>query len=98
MVTVHLLAREVEEITTRDGAQLLRGRAARPVRFQHCAQPPHRGTDGVDRALRLVVGGPDLGDGTGLASYVPLAWQGRLAWLLKKHIDRGFISEYDGKP
>ena len=39
----------------------------------------------------------NLGDGTGLAAYGPLAWRGRLAWRLKNLIDRRFIAEYGVK-
>lgn len=40
----------------------------------------------------------NLGDGTGLAAYGPLAWRGRLAWKLKNHIDRRFMAGYDRNP
>lgn len=36
----------------------------------------------------------ELGDGTGLAIYGPLAWRGRLAATLKHRIDRRFMAEY----
>ena len=36
----------------------------------------------------------NLGDGTGLAIYGPLVWQGAAAWKLKSYIDRKFVKEY----
>jgi len=36
----------------------------------------------------------ELGDGTGLAIYGPLAWRGRLAATLKHRIDQRFMAEY----
>ena len=36
----------------------------------------------------------NLGDGTGLAIYGPLAWRGAAAWKLKSYIDRKFVKEY----
>jgi len=36
----------------------------------------------------------ELGDGTGLAIYGPLAWRGRLAAKLKHRIDQRFMAEY----
>jgi NADH dehydrogenase FAD-containing subunit len=36
----------------------------------------------------------NLGDGTGLLTWGPLSWHGRLAFWLKDHIDRAFLREY----
>jgi len=36
----------------------------------------------------------NLGDGTGLATYGPLVWRGRLSWKLKHHIDKKFVEEH----
>jgi len=36
----------------------------------------------------------NLGDGTGLAVYGPLAWRGRLAWNIKNRIDTRFVEEH----
>jgi NADH dehydrogenase FAD-containing subunit len=36
----------------------------------------------------------NLGDGTGLATWGPLYWHGRLAFWLKDRIDRAFLREY----
>ena len=36
----------------------------------------------------------NLGDGTGLAIYGPLVWRGRLAWRLKRYLDKKFVREY----
>ena len=36
----------------------------------------------------------NLGDGTGLATWGPLYWHGRLAFRLKDRIDRRFLAEY----
>ena len=38
----------------------------------------------------------NLGDGTGLATWGPLYWRGRLAFLLKDRIDRAFLRKYRG--
>ncbi|MDQ3302410.1 MAG: hypothetical protein M3518_03550 [Actinomycetota bacterium] len=36
----------------------------------------------------------NLGDGTGLAIYGPLAWRSQLAWRLKSYIDTKFVRDY----
>lgn len=36
----------------------------------------------------------NLGDGTGLAIYGSLVWRGRLAWRLKRYLDKKFVEEY----
>jgi NADH dehydrogenase FAD-containing subunit len=40
----------------------------------------------------------NLGDGTGLASWGPLHWRGRLAFWLKDRIDRRFLARYRATP
>ena len=36
----------------------------------------------------------NLGDGTGLATYGPFVWRGRLSWKLKHYIDTKFLEKY----
>ncbi len=44
------------------------------------------------RALALI----SAGDGTAVASYGPLSWQGQWVWRWKDHIDRAFMARYRG--
>ncbi|MDQ4128532.1 MAG: FAD-dependent oxidoreductase, partial [Actinomycetota bacterium] len=49
---------------------------------------------GIFRPQRRFLYVLELGDGTGLAVYGPLAWRGRLAARIKHRIDRRFMAEY----